>query len=191
MCLCGSNISTLDNYMIETERFLIRPLLAEDAAGIFELDSNPKVHAYLGNNPIKTFTEAENVIRFIQKQYEDLGIGRWAIIEKSTGNFAGWTGFKYITEPINHHINYHDLGYRLIEKYWGKGVATETAKACLKHAFETLNLNEVYGICDVENAGSKNVLQKCGFQLLETFNYDNIPHYWLAITKNMWKIQNA
>lgn len=72
--------------LIETERFLIRPLVAEDVAGIFELDSNLNVHTYLGNKPIKTLTEAENVIRLIQKQYEDLGIGRWAIIEKSTGN---------------------------------------------------------------------------------------------------------
>ena len=169
---------------IETERFLIRPLIAEDATGIFELDSNPKVHTYLGNDPIKTLAEAEKVIKLIQKQYKDLGIGRWAIIEKSTGNFVGWTGFKYIVEPTNGKVNYYDLGYRLIEIYWGKGIATETAKACLKYAFEVLKLEEVYGICDVENAGSKNVLQKCGFELKETFIYDGTPHYWFEIKRD-------
>lgn len=173
--------------LIETERFLIRPLIAEDAAGIFELDSNPQVHTYLGNNPIKTLAEAENVIRLIQKQYEDLGIGRWAIIEKSTGNFVGWTGFKYITEPINNHVNHHDLGYRLIESYWGKGIATETAKACLRYAFEVLNLEKVYGICDIENVGSKNILLKCGLKLIETFDYDNTPHYWFEISNLDYK----
>jgi ribosomal-protein-alanine N-acetyltransferase len=172
--------------IIETERYLIRPLITKDAEGIFELDSNPKVHTYLGNNPIKTLAEAENVIQLIQKQYQDLGIGRWAIIEKATGNFVGWTGFKYITAPVNNHVNYHDLGYRLIEKYWGKGVATETAKACLKYAFDILNLNEVYGICDVENIDSKNILQKCGFELKEHFMYDDVPHYWFEIKKASW-----
>lgn len=175
---------------IETERFLIRPLIAEDVTGIFELDSNPKVHTYLGNNPIKTLAEAEKVIKLIQKQYDDLGIGRWAIIEKSTGNFVGWTGFKYIVEPINGHVNYYDLGYRLIERYWGKGIATETAKACLTYAFEVLKLEEVYGICDVDNAGSRNILQKCGLKLIETFDYDNTPHYWFEIKKEDWQIKN-
>lgn len=74
------------NLVIETERCLIRPLIAEDAAGIFELDSNPNVHRYLGNAPIKTLTAAENVIKFIRQQYDDLGTCRWAIIEKETGN---------------------------------------------------------------------------------------------------------
>ena len=173
--------------LIETERFFIRPLLTEDASGIFKLDSNPKVHTYLGNNPIKTLAEAQNVITLIQKQYKDFGIGRWAIIEKTTGDFVGWTGFKYITEPTNNHVNYYDLGYRLIEKYWGKGVATETAKACLKYAFDVLNLSEVYGICDVENDGSKNVLQKCGMTLVDTFDDKNVPHYWFEIKSEDWQ----
>ncbi|MGV3546206.1 MAG: GNAT family N-acetyltransferase [Pedobacter sp.] len=173
--------------IIETERFYIRPLIAEDAAGIFELDNNPKVHTYLGNNPINSFAEAENVIRSIRKQYDDLGIGRWAIIEKSTGNFVGWTGFKYIVEPINGHVNYYDLGYRLIERYWAKGIATETAKACLKYAFEVLKLGQVYAICDVDNVGSKNILQKCGLNLIETFDYDGTLHYWFKIKKEAWK----
>lgn len=171
------------DFIIETERCYIRPLNASDAAGIFELDSNPNVHKYLGNTPIKTLAEAENVVQLIQQQYKDLGIGRWAIIEKSTGNFVGWTGFKYIVEPINNHVNYYDLGYRLIESYWGKGIATETAKACLKYGFEVLNFDEIYGICDVANTGSKNVLQKCGLQLIETFDYDNVSHYWFEVKK--------
>ncbi|RZJ63891.1 MAG: N-acetyltransferase, partial [Flavobacterium sp.] len=82
---------------------------------------------------------------------------------------------------------YYDLGYRLIEKYWGKGVATETAKACLKYAFEVLNLSEVYGICDVENDGSKNVLQKCGMTLVDTFDDKNVPHYWFEIKSEDWQ----
>jgi len=173
--------------MIETERFMIRPLVEADVMGIFELDSNPKVHNYLGNKPIKTKAEADNIILSIQNQYQQLGIGRWAIIEKSTNNFVGWTGFKYITDIVNGSTHYHDLGYRLLEKYWGQGIATETAKACLKFGFETLKLNEVFAICDVENIGSKNILLKCGFQLKEVFAYQDIPHYWFILTKFEWK----
>ncbi len=177
----------MPNILIETERCLIRPLTITDVAGIFELDSNPNVHTFLGKNPIKTIEEAENVIKFIQKQYTDLGIGRWAIINKTNGDFVGWTGFKYIIDSINGHVNYYDLGYRLVERYWGTGIATETAKACVKYAFETMNLEAIYGICDVENLGSKHVLQKCGLQLKGNFLYEDIPHYWFELQKTEWK----
>lgn len=180
----------MPNTIIETERCLIRRLSITDAKGIFELDSNPNVHAFLGKKPIKTIEEAENTIKFIQRQYDDLGIGRWAIIDKTNGNFMGWTGFKYIVEPINRHTNYHDLGYRLIESYWGKGIATETGKACVDYAFETLGINDIFGICDVDNLASKNILQKCGLKLQETFNFDNVPHYWFHLSRVEWQRQS-
>lgn len=168
---------------LETERFLIRPLNEQDVDGMFELDSNPNVHTYLGNKPIKTAAEALHYIRFIQQQYQDYGIGRWAIIEKSTGDFVGWTGFKFITEPINGHVNFYDIGYRLIERYWHQGIATETTKACLNYGFTTLKLHEVYGMCHVENKASKQVLLKCGLQLIEEFEYNEMSCFWLKITK--------
>lgn len=180
----------MPDILIETERCLIRPLVITDAAGIFELDSNPNVHTFLGKKPIKTMEEAENALKFIQKQYTDLGIGRWAIIDKANGDFVGWTGFKYIVEPINGHVNYHDLGYRLVERYWGIGIATETAKACVKYAFDTMNLKAVYGICETENLGSKNVLQKCGLTPIEIFDFDNIPHYWFSLQREDWQKLN-
>jgi len=76
---------------------------------------------------------------------------------------VGWTGFKYITDIVNGRTHYHDLVYRLVEKYWGQGVASETAKGCLKFGFETLKLNKVFAICDVENTASKNISLECGF----------------------------
>jgi RimJ/RimL family protein N-acetyltransferase len=170
------------NQYLETERFLIRELSEQDVEGMFELDSNPNVHAFLGNEPIQTIGEALKYIQFVQQQYKAYGIGRWAIIDKASGDFVGWTGFKFITEPINNHINFYDIGYRLVERYWGKGVATETAKACLNYGFTQLNLREVYGMCHVDNKASKSVLQKCGLQLIEQFEYKNMPCFWLKVT---------
>ncbi|WP_461787827.1 GNAT family N-acetyltransferase [Pedobacter sp.] len=167
---------------LETERFWIRELSEQDVDGMFELDSNPNVHAFLGNKPIHSIEEALNYIHFIQQQYTAYGIGRWAIIDKANGDFVGWTGFKFITEPINNHVNFHDIGYRLVQRYWNKGIATETAKACLKYGFTQLKLKEVYGMCHIDNKASKNVLQKCGLQLIEEFEYNEMPCYWLKIT---------
>ena len=74
---------------IETERLIIRDLEAFDAKGIFELDSDPKVHEFLGKNPIKIVKEAEGVINGIRQHYVENGIGRWAIVDKKTNDFIG------------------------------------------------------------------------------------------------------
>jgi ribosomal-protein-alanine N-acetyltransferase len=74
---------------IETERLILRELVPIDAEGMFELDSDPLVHTYLGESPITTIEQAKANIALIRKQYVDNGIGRWALIEKQTGNFMG------------------------------------------------------------------------------------------------------
>jgi len=171
---------------IETERLILREILPIDEKGLFELDSNPNVHTYLGNNPVENIDQIREVIKMIRQQYIDNGIGRWAIIDKQTNDFIGWTGLKFETETINNHRQYYDLGYRLIEKYWGKGIATETTKATLKYAFDELNLTEIYAICDIGNIASKNVLEKTGLKIIETFELDGIKHHWFRISKDEW-----
>lgn len=178
---------------IETERLILRELLPSDDEAMFELDSNPEVHKYLGNKPVTTIEECRTTIELVRKQYIENGIGRFAMIEKSSGNFAGWTGLKFIKVPINNHINFYEVGYRLIQKYWGKGYATESTKASLSYAFEKLHANEVYGITNVENLQSKKVLEKCGLKLIETFvwkEWNDLACNWLKITKEEFEQQN-
>ena len=81
-------------FYLETERLILRELLETDLEGMFELDSNATVHKYLGNNPITTREQAAENIRYIREQYDKLGIGRFAAIEKSSGDFIGWSGLK-------------------------------------------------------------------------------------------------
>src|SRR5688572_20999829 len=95
---------------IETPRLILRELLPEDDQAMFELDSNKEVHTYLGNQPLTNIDQSREIIAFIRKQYVDNGIGRWAVIEKSTGEFAGWSGLKLMKELTNDHVNYYDLG---------------------------------------------------------------------------------
>jgi ribosomal-protein-alanine N-acetyltransferase len=175
---------------IETQRLHIREIRDEDEKGIFELDTDPEVHKYLGNKPITSMEQAAAVIKFIQQQYRVNGIGRWAVIEKETNHFIGWTGLKLITEKINDHINYHDLGYRFIRKYWGKGYATETANATLKYAFGTLQLTTVYAMADVKNDASNKILKKVGLQCIKTFDYEGEANNWYKITKEEWSNHN-
>ena len=174
---------------IKTERLVLRELIPDDAGKMFELDSNPEVHKYLGNNTIQNIEQAKEVIKIIRQQYLDNEIGRWAAIEKSSGEFIGWSGLKFITEPKNNHVNFYDVGYRLIPKYWGKGYATESAKAWLDYGFTKMNLKEIIGTCHEENKASRRALEKCGLKFVEKFLYKNeLPCDWLKITKEEWKL---
>lgn len=175
--------------LIETERLILRELQLSDAQGMFELDSDPAVHKYLGNKPVNNIEECIKTIELVRKQYQENGVGRFAMLEKATGNFMGWTGIKFITEPINNHVNFYEVGYRIIQKYWGNGYATESTKASLDFAFNQLNANEVYGITNVENLKSVRVLEKCGLKIIGNFTWtewNKLYCNWLKISREEW-----
>lgn len=171
----------------ETQRLLLREIVPSDADGLFALDSDTEVHRYLGNRPVKTIEEVEGLISHIRKQYEDNGIGRWAIVDKFTGEFMGWTGLKWVTEMVNSHRNYYDLGYRLIRKFWGRGFAMESAVASLDYGFEKLDIKEIFAAAHVENIASNRIIRNLGFEFLDSFYYDGSIHYWYSLVKDNWK----
>ena len=171
----------------ETERLILREIIPSDIDGMFELDSDPEVHKYLGKKPLTEKEQVANVINFIRQQYNDNGIGRWAIIDKKTNDFIGWTGLKFVTDLTNNHKNYYDLGYRLIKKYWGQGIATETAIASLNYAFEQLKTKEVYAMADCKNDGSNKILRKVGLNFIEKFYHEGIELNWYKINKNEYE----
>jgi len=163
---------------IETERLYVRELLPSDDKGMFVMDSDPEVHKYVGKSPVTKIEESRDVIAFVRQQYIDNGIGRWAIIEKATNDFVGWTGHKLMKERVNGHINYYDFGYRLAKRFWGKGYATESGRAALKYGIDQLGFRDIYAMTDVNNMASRNVLEKVGLVYIETFNYDAAPTIW-------------
>lgn len=174
---------------IETERFILREIRITDLEGMFLLDSDPEVNKYLGNKPVQTKEEEIKIIEFIHKQYEEYGLGRLAIIEKSSDEFVGWTGIKYETE-VRSEFNYYDLGYRLRKEYWGKGIGTETAIASLRFGFLELKLDEIFGAADIANIGSNKILKKVGLNWIETFPFEGVEHNWYGIKRENWNIKN-
>ncbi len=168
--------------IIETDRLYLRELLPGDVQGMFEMDSDPDVHRFVGRSPVKTLDESIKAIENIRRQYKDFGVARLAIIEKVTEGFVGWGGLKFITENVNGFQNYHDLGYRFIKRYWGKGYAKESTKGVIKYAFEKLKLPVIYAIADLEHKASRNVLESSGFDFVNSFEYDGDPHAWYKLS---------
>lgn len=171
---------------IETKRFLLRPFAETDREGLFALDSDPEVVRYLGNKPMQSIEQADSLIRYILQQYADFNIGRWVIEDKQTGEFIGWAGLKFVTELTNNQLDFYDIGYRLLQKHWGKGIAPECALASVIYGFEKMKLEAIHAGAHQENAASNHILQKLGFRNIEPFMYDNEPQYWYTLTAVDW-----
>lgn len=156
----------------------MRPMEPADAEGLFALDSNPNVHRYLGNRPVTKISQCHAIIEAIQKQYETNGIARYSVFLKSTDVYIGWAGIKFVTTPENGHIDFYDIGYRLLEAYWGKGYASEAAFAWRDHAFDTMEIPVLCASAHIDNTGSNIILQKIGMQMIGQYDYDGLPCNW-------------
>lgn len=168
----------------ETPRLLLREILISDLDSMFEMDSDPEVHRYLGNKPVTSKAQVESVIAFIRQQYTENGIGRWAMIEKTTHNFVGWTGLKLVKDTVNNRTNFYDLGYRLNRKYWGKGYATEGAIVSIDYGLKELGLKKIIATAHVDNVASNKIITKLGFELVETFRYGDETNNWYELDNN-------
>ena len=167
---------------IETQRLLLRKITPDDLYDMYKLDSDPRVHQYLEPNGLnRSIADARKSIDYIISQYNDLGIGRWAVIEKSSGKFIGWTGLKL--------TNFYDIGYRLIPDYWGRGYATESALPAMEYGFRELKIETLYGITHADNQASHKVLLKLGLKHKEDFYYRpaSLNLRWYEINKEEYE----
>ncbi|SHG65978.1 GNAT family N-acetyltransferase [Chryseobacterium oranimense] len=167
---------------IETQRLILRKFEEKDAERMFLLDSNPEVMKYIGVPVLTDPAESLKIIRMIQKQYEENGTGRLAVIEKETGLLIGWSGLKLLTEEINGYKNVLDLGYRYLPESWGKGYALEAAKASLELGFHQMKAEVIYAHAHSENQGSNHILKKLGFEKTGEFTEPDGICNWYELT---------
>ncbi|MEC4005108.1 GNAT family N-acetyltransferase [Flavobacterium sp. SUN052] len=168
------------NLNLETNRLLFRPLVLTDAQDLFELNKNPAVHKYLWQTPEIKIEESIKVIEYVQRQYEENNIGRFATILKETGEFIGWTGIKFVNDHVeNGNTNFYDYGYRLAENFWNKGYATEASIAWLEYGFNEMNIEKMNAFTHSQNGASNHVLEKVGFNFVEDYpDKDGITWKW-------------
>lgn len=152
--------------ILETDRLYLREFTINDSYNLFHLNCNPKVIQFTGDTAFRSIEDAE----FFIKNYSDYkinGFGRWAVCLKSNNEFLGWCGLK-----LDNQHNEVDLGFRFFEEQWGKGYATEAAKACVHFGFLALKLKRIIGRAYVENTASFAVLEKIDFVYSKHFKYD-------------------
>ncbi len=174
------------NLILETDRLLLRPLELSDTEVMFAMDNNPEVHKYLWQKPTQTIEETIKTIEYVRKQYERNTIGRFATILKETGEFIGWTGIKFVDDHTeNGNTNFYDYGYRLAEKFWGKGYATEASIAWLDYGFKQMNIEIMNAYTHHNNGASNHILEKVGMKMIAVYvAEDGVKWKW-------WQMENS
>ena len=144
---------------LETERLRLRHFTLDDLQIMFELNSDPAIIKY-ADTPVKDMEETKQ--RLEQGplfDYEKYGYGRFAVELKETGKVIGFCGIKYLPE-----IDLPEVGFRYLAEYWGRGIGTEAAKACVEFARDDLRIKKLVALIIPENIASIRLAEKLGMK---------------------------
>lgn len=167
--------------IIHTERLWLREMTPDDAPFAFELNNDPEVIRFTGDD---AFASVEAARSFLEAyaDYRKFGRGRWAVIRKDDHAFLGWCGLKFHADSGE-----TDIGFRLMRRYWNMGYSTEAAKACLHYGFIHLGLYSIMAQVMEPNQASIRVLEKIGMTRERACLFDDrYPGYRYNISKEEW-----
>ncbi|RMF24181.1 MAG: N-acetyltransferase [Cyanobacteria bacterium J083] len=143
---------------IETQRLLLRHFVLEDAAQLAIIQADPIVMKYLRR---RNYQETLATLDWIFKCYDKYRYGLWAVIHKADNKLIGRAGLIWQNLPA---INLKDveIAYLLAQDYWGKGLATEAARAIRDYGFEVIGCKRLISLIDPNNIASLKVASKVG-----------------------------
>lgn len=174
-------------YLFESERLAFRNWIDDDLPALHKVSSDPEVMKYFPAT--KTKEETKIFIKRMQSHFEERNYCYFPAVLKSSQEVIGFIGLAYQTfdAPFNPAV---DIGWRLAKNHWGKGYATEGAKACLKYAFEKLNIDTILSIASTINVPSIKVMQKIGMQYEYNFEHQLLLEYPKIKTCSLYSIKN-
>lgn len=162
---------------IETERLILRSWEHEDCESFAELNGNRNVMKYF---PATLSVDESNAfVNRIKAEFEETGYGLYAVEIKETGEFIGYVGFHRFTFDTPFSPGW-EIGWRILDRFWNNGYATEAAKACLNLAREKRLCNKLYSFTAVPNIPSENVMKRIGMDYQGTFMHPALADgHWL------------
>jgi RimJ/RimL family protein N-acetyltransferase len=164
--------------MIETERLLLRPFSPDDLDAFVSLNADPDVMRYIGDGKPQTKEQTRTRFNAVLDHWKQHGFGLCTVIEKTSGDFVGFCGLKFLdtSDEI-------EVGYRLAKRFWRRGLATEAARASLEYGFETLGLKRIVAVVQPENAASCRVIEKIGLRYEKDARFYDTDVKYFAITR--------
>ena len=144
------------DHVLRTERLVLCPVTADDHAILLAHWAGPDVRRFLFDGAILSAAEITEAIENSTRDFGRAGYGLWLIHQKGGTDLVGTAGLR----PLE------DLGleifYSLAPGSWGRGYATEAARAVLEHALGPAGLPEVLAEVDEGNTASIAVIERLG-----------------------------
>lgn len=150
--------------IFETERLLIRKLTVKDLHPFHELESNPLVLKY-ATGEVKNFDENKKELKELILKYEIPNNDFWiyAVERKWDKNFIGTVAL----------VKGDEIGYRLLEKYWNNGYATEICEGFISYC-KQLGMSKLIAYVVDENIASAKIVERFNFKPVKHFISDDI-----------------
>lgn len=144
---------------IETERLILRPFEAADAQAAYGWFGDSLVMRFTPAGPDSSVEETMARLANYREHQITHGFSKWITLDRRTKLPIGDSGLLVLKDH-----GWIDLGFRLAQPYWGKGLATEMASAWVRAAFGELRLDRLSAFVHPENVASIRVLAKLGFR---------------------------
>lgn len=142
--------------ILETERLRLREFERADVPDVHRMLADPEASRIFAG----IVADPDYAARWVErnlKRYRDTGHGLWACEHRNTGEFLGDCGVTIQEVEARQLV---EVGYHLTESARGHGYATESARACLRYAFDVLGAERVHSIVAVSNPASKAVASR-------------------------------
>ncbi len=159
-----------------TSRLALRRFRDDDAERLVDLDSHPEVMRYLsGGKPTpRSVIEGQVLPAFMAWDEDYPTFGTWAAETRGDGAFIGWFSLRPSDETHGDLV----LGFRLRRPVWGRGYATEGARALVDRAFGDPDVQRIVGTTYEDNVASRRVMEKIGMRFVRAFRLsaDDLAH---------------
>lgn len=162
---------------VETSRLRLRMFRPDDLGALSRITSDAEVMRYISYGRPLTREETRDNLGSIVAAFRRRGFGRWALELKETGALVGYCGLSLGCQEVG-----VELAYMLARGAWGRGLALEAGRACLRYGFERLDLRSIAGLTFHDNRRSRRVLERLGMGFVgdaHFYGFDCV-HYSLA-----------
>lgn len=156
--------------MLHTDRLILRRWQPADRDAFARLNADPRVMEFYPN--VLTRAESDAGADRIERHFEERGFGLWAVEVPDVAPFIGFIGLQ-VPRFAAHFTPCVEIGWRLDPEFWGRGYATEGARAALEFGFEILKLGEIVAMTVPANRRSRAVMERLGMTRDPADDFDN------------------
>ena len=148
-----------------TPRLVLRGWRDADVAGLAAMNADPEVMRFIGaGTPLDRARTTADVGAY-RRMWAERGIGRFVVTLRGSGEFAGFAGMA-VPDDLPEIMPAVEIGWRFGRAYWGRGLATEAARAAMGFAFGPAGLDRLVSVHVVGNEASARVMRRLGMRPL-------------------------